>query len=116
MKPLVIAWLVLLAAFSSAQCSPIDLGRVAEIYGVVRTTGSPVAGAKLSIEIADRKKPPTELTLGPDGHFRFTRLVPGKYILLIHRKGVPDNRYYVQLLPRSQHKPLDLTLPIAGVC
>src|SRR5215472_6164488 len=116
MKRLVIAWLLLSAAFCSAQCSPIDLGRVAEIYGVVRTTGSPVAGAKLSIEIVDRKKPPTELTLGPDGHFRFTRLAPGKYLLLIHRKGVPDNRYYVQLSPRSRHKPLDLTLPIAGNC
>ena len=116
MKPLDIALLLLAATFCSAQCTPVDLGRVAEVYGVVRTTGSPVAGAKLSVEIADRKKPPTEITLGPDGHFRFTRLSPGKYILLIHRKGVPDNRYYVQLSPRSRHKPLSLTLPIAGVC
>jgi hypothetical protein len=116
MKPLVLALSLLAAAFCSAQCPPVDLGRVAEIYGVVRTTGSPVAGAKLSVEIADRKKPPTEITLGPDGHFRFTRLSAGKYILLIHRKGLPDNHYFVQLSPRSSHKPLDITLPIAGVC
>jgi hypothetical protein len=104
------------ASLSWAQCAPVDLGRVAELYGVVRASGSPVSGAKLSVEAANRKKPPVETTLGSDGHFRFLRLPPGKYVMLIHRKAVPDNRYYVEVLPRAKHKPLDVTLQIAGVC
>lgn len=116
-KRLITLWLCCTAAsLCTAQCSPIDLGRVAELYGVVRSTGSPISGAKLSVEVASRKKPPIETTLEPDGHFRFLKLPPGKYVMLIHRKGVPDNRYSVEVLPRAKHKPLDITLQIAGVC
>lgn len=104
------------ATLCAAQCSPVDLGRVPELYGVVHSTGSSISGAKLSVEVANRKKPPLETTLGPDGHFRFLKLPPGKYVMVIHRKGVPDNRYSVEVLPHAKHKPLDITLQIAGVC
>src|SRR5437763_8546417 len=114
MRKMITLTICLSATTLFAQCPPVDLGRVAELYGLVRGTGSSIAGAKLSVEVADRKKPPTETTLGPDGHFRFLKLPPGKYVMLIHRKGLPDNRYIVQLSPRATHKPTDLTLQIAG--
>jgi hypothetical protein len=101
---------------SFGQCAPVDLGRVAELYGVVRGTGSSIAGAKLSVEGADRKKPPVETTLSADGHFRFPKLSPGKYRVLLHRKGLPDNHYVVQIAPRAAHKAINVTLQIAGVC
>ena len=114
---LITLWLCCTAAtLCTAQCPPIDLGRVSELYGVVRSTGSPISGAKLSVEVANRKKPPVETTLGSDGRFHFLKLPPGKYVMLIHRKGVPDNRYSVEILPRAKHQPVNITLQIAGVC
>lgn len=121
---LVVFYLILFVASAAGQggaksegsCSPIDLGRTAELLGAFHSTGSPVSGAKLSAEPANGKRPPVLTTLTEDGHFRFLRLPAGKYLLLLHRKGLPDNRYYVELQPGAKHRPLEITLPIAGAC
>jgi hypothetical protein len=89
---------------------------VAEFFGVVRASGQSVAGAKLSVEPDNGKRPPTATTLSQDGHFRFVRLPPGKYVVVLHRKGVPDNHYSIQIAPRAKHAPVEITLGIAGVC
>ena len=104
------------AVAAHAQCPAIDRGKVSEIYGVVRATGMPVSGAHLQLLPADSRKAPLEATLAQDGHFRFPRLAAGKYLLIIHRKGLPDSRYEVQLVPHSKPGLLRITLPMAGSC
>ncbi|MBV8207654.1 MAG: carboxypeptidase regulatory-like domain-containing protein [Acidobacteria bacterium] len=101
---------------AAAQCPRVDLGRTGEIYGAVRATGASIAGAKVLIEPADHKRPPINITLGPDGHYRFLRLPAGKYLLAIHRKGLLDANYAVELSPHLRRKPIEIILPMAGSC
>jgi hypothetical protein len=86
------------------------------VFGVIHATGSPIEGARLSIQPADRKHHPTEISLAQDGTFRFPRLAPGEYVMLLHRKGFPDNHYSVRVASKAKRKPLQITLSIAGAC
>ncbi|HZU22747.1 MAG TPA: carboxypeptidase-like regulatory domain-containing protein [Terriglobales bacterium] len=115
-RPAMIALMCTFASAAVAQCPLVNLGRVPEVFGAVRTSGTPIEGARLSIQPADRKRPPTQVGLGQDGTFRFPRLAPGEYMLLLHRKGFPDNHYSVRVAANARRKPLDITVSIAGAC
>lgn len=114
-----IALAVFTAASTSAgfaECPTTDLGVRPELFGTVRTSGTATENVHLSIEPADRRRPPENIIVKNDGTFRFAHLAPGHYRLIAHRKGLSDDHYTVQISPRASRKPVTLQLPLAGEC
>ncbi len=82
------------------------------IHGTVtaRADGSALPGTVVELQGAALSAP-MKTTTTPDGHFAFTRLVPGDYALTITHASFKEERYRLSLKPREvQNLELALVL------
>ena len=75
--------------------------------------GSVVSGAVVELQSAALATP-LEATTTPDGHFAFTRLVPGDYVLTVGHASFQERRFRLSLKPREVQN-IDVALVLKPV-
>ena len=82
---------------------------------IVDTTGSAIAGAKVSLIDAAGRTAASGIT-NSEGHFTLTRVAPGKYALRAESKNFETASQEIEVAPPSVSEvPLVITLKVAGV-